>query len=144
MKDRLFDISDIKDETEACASPSLTFVDLGLPSGTLWAATDVEEPVMVGCTLPSYQQAQELIDCCEFRVGTYPDGTRVMCILGPSGHSILFPMEDYDGTPEPSGCCWCRGERDESDYSYFLLLSEGLITIGVARKRLTFPYRMVR
>lgn len=121
----------------------MCFTDLGLPSGTLWATYDVEEPIVEGCTLPSYEQAQELIEHCEFYVMEESDGTRYMTARGPNGQTIRFPMKDYEGTPGSSGCCWCAGAPSE-DFGYFMLLSEYTITIGVGQRDLEFPYRMVR
>ncbi|MBQ9363004.1 MAG: hypothetical protein IJT97_06220 [Bacteroidaceae bacterium] len=121
----------------------MRFVDLGLPSGTLWAERDVEEPTMSGCSLPSYEQAQELIECCDFCIRTTPEGAKSISVLGPSGRFIYFPLEEYEDTPGPSGCCWCAG-GPSADMGYFMLLSEVTITIGVGRRDIGFPYRMVR
>ena len=124
-------------------SQVMCFVDLGLPSGVLWAAYDVETPSVEGCSLPTYEQAAELITCCDFYVAEGLDGTPRMVARGPSGRTIGFPLREYDGTPGPSGCCWCAGEPG-SDYGYFLLLSEITITVGVGCGDLQFPYRLVR
>ena len=143
MIQRLLDIFGRHGSAGASASPSMRFVDLGLPSGTLWAERDVEEPAMAGCSLPSYEQAQELIEYCDFYFGTGSDGRRYYSVQGPSGQYIHFPIEEYEGTPGPSGCCWCAGGPC-ADFGYFMLLSEATITIGVGRMGLGFPYRMVR
>ena len=50
MTHRLLDIISGQSSTETCGSSSVQFVDLGLPSGVLWAESDVEEPTLVGCT----------------------------------------------------------------------------------------------
>lgn len=125
------------------ASSDLRFVDLGLPSGTLWAERDVEEPTMAGCSLPSYAQAQELIECCDFFLGTDSDGRSFYRVQGPNGQYVHFPIKEYEGTPGPSGCCWCAGEPN-ADFGYFLLLSKITITIGAGRRDMGFPYRMIR
>lgn len=129
--------------TTQSSETSMRFVDLGLPSGTLWAESDVEESTMSGCSLPTYEQAQELIENCDFCFRTTSEGVRSISVLGPSGRFIYFPMKDYKGTPGPSGCCWCRGEVSD-EYGYFLLLSELTITIGVGHRSMKFPFRMVR
>lgn len=121
----------------------MCFVDLGLPSGVLWAPYDVEEPTMVGCTLPTYEQAAELINYCDFYIEEGADGTSYMVARGPSGQSISFPMREYDVAPVASGCCWCQGEPSPG-YGYFMLLSEMTITVGVAERDMQFPYRMVQ
>ena len=124
-------------------SRDISFVDLGLPSGLLWAAHDVESPTVEGCTLPTYEQAAELITYCDFRIARGSDGTPYMTARGPSGQSISFPLREYEGTPDLSGCCWCSGGPD-TDYGYFLLLSPMTITVGVGHRSLQFPYRLVR
>lgn len=124
-------------------SQIMCFTDLGLPSGTQWAAYDVEEAVVEGCALPTYEQARELIEHCDFYLTEYSDGTRYMTAQGPSGQSVRFPIEEYEGTPGPSGCCWCAG-GPSADFGYFMLLSESTITIGAGHRSLRFPYRMVR
>ena len=129
---------------ETSQRPSVRFVDLGLPSGVLWAELDVEEPTMVGCSLPTYRQAQELMEHCEFWIRESTDGERDMCAVGPSGELISFPMREYEGTIEPAGCCWCQGDSSSSEFSYFLLLGEETMTIGLGRRTLPFPYRLVR
>lgn len=143
MIQRLLDIFDKQGSAGASASPSMRFVDLGLPSGTLWAERDVEEPTMAGCYLPTYEQAQELIEYCDFCFGIGSDGRRCYSVQGPSGQCIHFPIEEYEGTPGPSGCCWCAG-GPSADFGYFMLLSIVTITIGVGRRDMGFPYRMVR
>ena len=144
MTHRLLDIISGQSATETSGSLSVQFVDLGLPSGVLWADSDVEEPTKVGCSLPSYEQAQELIECCDFYLRGSTDGTRYIGAQGPSGQFVFFPLREYEGTPGPSGCCWCRSEASDSEFGYFLLLSEATITIGVGRRSLGFPCRLVR
>ncbi len=129
-------------QRQQSSETSMRFVDLGLPSGTLWAESDVEEPTMPGCSLPTYEQAQEMIECCDFSIAMNSEDTRFFCATGPSGQYILFPMVEYEGTPGPSGCCWCSGGTD--NFAPFVLLSEATITIGMGRTELGFPYRMVR
>ena len=139
---RLQEIIGGKVTTSTEPSSEIHFVDLGLPSGTLWADRDVAVRPLDESSLPSYEQAQELIECCDFCIRTTPDGEKSISVLGPSGKFIYFPMEDYEGTPGPSGCCWCRGGGTE-EFGYFLLLSKASITIGAGHKSLKFPYRMV-
>lgn len=141
---RLLEIFCRHRSADASAVPSVRFTDLGLPSGTLWAESDVEAPVMQGCSIPTFDQAQELITCCDFYITTRTDGRRFYRAQGPSGQSVLFPIGDYDGTPGASGCCWCSGRPGDSQYAYFLLISEETITVGIGHRDMGFPYRMVR
>ena len=115
---------------------SVQFVDLGLPSGVLWAENDVEEPTLVGCALPSYEQAQELIEFCDFYLRESTDGTRYIGAQGPSGQFVYFPLREYEGTPGPSGCCWCRGDASDSEFGYFLLFAVAFIPLAQKRGRI--------
>ena len=120
------------------------FVDLGLPSGLLWAAYDVESPNVEGCSLPTYDQARELIENCNFFIREIPFGEKDICARGPNREIIGFPMKEYPGTLGPAGCCWCQGDSSSSDFAYFLLLSEDSLTVGMGRRTLPFPFRLVR
>lgn len=124
-------------------SQGVCFVDLGLPSGMLWAAHDAQHPTMEGCSLPTYEQAAELINYCDFYIEEGADGTSYMVARDPNGQSISFPMREYDVAPVASGCCRCQGEPSPG-YGYFMLLSEMTITIGVAVRDMQFSYRMVK
>jgi hypothetical protein len=73
------------------------FVDLGLPSGTLWKKSNENDWYTYdqavrkfGNSLPSKQQFEELRDFCRI---TYIGGA---CkFTGPSGESIILPMTGY-------------------------------------------------
>lgn len=144
MMRKLFNLLNRKSTDNNGGTPHVNFVDLGLPSGTLWADSDVENPVMSGCDLPTYEQAQELIEHCDFLKSFSSDGKQFMFAKGPNGHHVLFPMAEYEVTPGLSGCCWCKGESSNPQFGFFLLLSDMTITIGAGLKSLKFPYRMVR
>ena len=79
------------------------YVDLGLPSGTLWKSSNekyyytpdgaVQE---FGMNLPKKEHYQELIDYCKWE---YQDGGYV--VVGPNGNKILLPLTgclDENGT----------------------------------------------
>lgn len=99
------------------------YVDLGLPSGTLWknaneggdaALYTYDDAVsMFGNQLPTLQQLEELKDECEWTwIG---NGHKV---TGPNGNSIVLPAAGYrdcDGTPYGVGT---RGHyRSSTNYS---------------------------
>jgi hypothetical protein len=76
------------------------FVDLGLPSGTLWAADyehDDEGIIYLpygqaeGMNLPTEEQWKELSTHCrwDYIINGFYDLTKVKC-LGPNGNSITF------------------------------------------------------
>ena len=73
------------------------FVDLGLPSGTMWK--NVNEGIMLSyqsadkfytTELPTKGQWEELIEQCQWK---WTDG--VYHIVGPNGHEIELPAEGY-------------------------------------------------
>lgn len=83
------------------------YVDLGLPSGTLWASDyekDDEEDYLYlpycqtsDLMLPTEEQWNELLNCCEWQ-GDYSSSRMslygVTCI-GPNGNSIRFRSKGY-------------------------------------------------
>lgn len=123
-------------------STNVHFVDLGLPSCTLWADRDVDVRPLSEESLPSYEQARELVEHCNIVFGTNSEGRFLCRVQGPNGNHIDFPVEDYEGTPGPSACCWCRSGVSE-EYGRFLILSEYVITIGIGLRSLGYPYRIV-
>ena len=141
MTNRLLDISR-PGSASRNTSTDVHFVDLGLSSCTLWADRDVDVRPLSEESLPSYEQARELVECCDVVFGTNSEGRFLCRVQGPNGNHIDFPVEDYEGTPGPSACCWCRSGVSE-EYGHFLLLSEYVITIGVGLRSLRYPYRIV-
>lgn len=73
------------------------YVDLGLPSGTLWKAANEPGLYMYGAAkssfdghMPSFQQFRELFDNCSCK--WMEDGCRV---TGPNGNTIFFSYDGY-------------------------------------------------
>lgn len=70
---------------------SVNWIDLGLPSGILWADVDGRpEDFDDVCMLPSRDNIQELISVCEQKPGE--DG---LMIVGPNGNSIILTANQY-------------------------------------------------
>ena len=103
------------------------YVNLGLPSGTLWAAENAEGPyyyypdalATYGNSIPTKEQIEELIDNCEW---TW-DKTGYK-VVGPNGKSIFFPAlgnQDDKGEVEllgTFGFYWsCTPEDGKSTYA---------------------------
>ncbi len=76
------------------------FVDLGLPSGTLWSADYLKEndkfeylpfSKTESLCIPTEEQWNELVDTCkwEFDIDEYYDLCEARCV-GPNGNSIVF------------------------------------------------------
>lgn len=76
---------------------SLEWVDLGLPSGTLWANVDCDETLPY-CPararylgyLPSQQQAYELHQLCKRELSS---DSKKLIVTGPNGNSILLSVK---------------------------------------------------
>ena len=123
-------------------TPTVEYVDLGLPSGTLWAKTNYgsASPEQFGkeCTveelpegLPTYEQAYELIEKCEFSPIMFVDFSKGWRVTGPNGNSLFFRVklnnEAYLDTD--STTLWCQSG---DTYTPIMVFSESNITIGMA------------
>ena len=80
-----------------------TYVDLNLPSGTLWAEKNEEDYYTFdeavekyGNSLPTREQLEELKEYCQWK--WIDDGYKV---TGPNGESIVLPAEGHRSC---SGC----------------------------------------
>lgn len=86
----------ISEETE--------FVDLGLPSGTLWASDyvkDGDEVLFLPYSealkydIPTKEQVDELREYCEISIKYDEDDNYVHIVRGPNGNSIVFKGHGY-------------------------------------------------
>lgn len=123
---------------------TLKYIDLGLPSGTLWADRNMGASAVYDCgilcskdeaegCLPTYKQCAELIEKCEFASCLMPDSNGMMCncikVTGPNGNSIFFPCttevdEAGDGKAMSS---WCYSRAGE--FSAFMLFQLEMLAI---------------
>ena len=102
------------------------FVDLGLPSGTLWAST--YEMSGSSCLylpfeqakkyqLPTKEQYQELIDSCIWDYRTSNNSFSHYVVIGPNGNTIDFPKTGYEIADRlnnwTSGYFWLNNEEEE-------------------------------
>ncbi len=123
---------------------AIEWVDLGLPSGTLWAKEDVDGKMSFGAArkshganLPSCTIASELRDRC---TRAWDDKTHSIVFTGPNGKSISFPCKESNksywldanekGDPEFGQCFHIGQDRqfwinDKNAYSaiYVRLIS---------------------
>lgn len=77
---------------------NIEWVDLGLPSGTLWAKTDIDGKMSFdaamksgGSHMPSRTNADELIQHCTKK---WDDSVHALVFTGPNGNSISFPCKE--------------------------------------------------
>ena len=90
---------------ELCSDSKTEFVDLGLPSGTLWAADyEKEEDDKIiylpyqkaECMqLPTEELCKELFETCSWRLDHNGYRFYGLTCIGPSGNSIYFSAEGY-------------------------------------------------
>ena len=111
--------------TNACGHAQVAvddggWVNIGLPSGTLWKSTNepgifgyYDATSRFGCYLPTKEQLQELVDVCQW---LWTGGG--FKVTGPNGKSIYFPAEGsrhFDGSRYGSGSYgyyWSRTPYD--------------------------------
>lgn len=76
----------------------IDWVDLGLPSGTLWAKEDIEKNTtfnnanrFYGVHVPSKTNAEELKESCTKK---WDGESNALVLTGPNGNSISFPCKE--------------------------------------------------
>ena len=81
---------------------AMEWVDLGLPSGTLWAKNDIGGQMhfyaakkFYGDNLPSHADASELKEFCGRK---WDDSSKSLMFTGPNGNSISFPCHKDNKT----------------------------------------------
>ena len=137
----------------------LQFIDLGLPSGKLWATENVKNENgdedhflfdkavdFLGKNFPSYEDWQEL-----FNLSTYTwDNERKGCdIVGPNGNSIFLPAAGYrNGVIECGvgsyGGYWSSSFYD-GDIAYGIYFrSDSLYPQGISNRYNGLSVRLVR
>ena len=131
------------------------FVDLGLPSGTLWKDKNetggynnfftYEQAVnQFAGKLPTKEQFQELKDKCQW--SWTGSGYRV---TGPNGNSIVLPSAGYRGcsgneyTVGSYGGYWSSTPRS-SDYAWYLNFGSGEVSMTYDARGLGQSVRLVQ
>lgn len=87
-------------ESERQALLNIGYVDLGLPSGTLWKDQNesgyytYDEAVrQFGDALPTKEQMEELINYCRWEWNGWGNYAKLYLVIGPNGNHINLPME---------------------------------------------------
>lgn len=97
----------------------IEYIDLGLPSGTLWAKESLSGKKSSGklsdMELPTSSQFQELISCCKVdSVVERRDGRAgTLKLVGPNGNFILFNIENHFSDLE-----WMAWNHYDGDADY--------------------------
>ncbi|MBQ2519683.1 MAG: hypothetical protein II540_00155 [Paludibacteraceae bacterium] len=114
----------------ALSMSAQTYIDLGLPSGTKWATTNVETyftyeqaVLKFGNALPTIGQWEELSDYCNW---TWTG--RGYKVVGPNNKSIFLPAAGWysDGILQNEGKAgvYCSSSRKDSEWSKSMYINE--------------------
>jgi len=142
------------EEAQKAALQAQGWVDLGLPSGTLWS--DQNEPEgfytydqvkqKFGDNLPTKAQLEELINSC-----TWTWTGSGYKVVGPSGESITLPAAGYrdcDGRMKHLGSVghYWSSTPNGADYVWYLYIDNGSVnqSIGLSRQCFGLSVRLVR
>ena len=143
----------------------LQFIDLGLPSGKLWATENIKDEdgneayvsfdkavETFGAKLPTKEDWKELFENC---IDQYDEERKGLVLVGPNGNAIFLPAEGfYDKDTKSSDIAESDiGESgfywSSSDYNgplkYSAFFSSGcLIANNPVSSTLRFPVRLIR
>ena len=137
------------------------YVDLGLPSGTLWKDQNEDGGFFIfnlalsnGDNLPSREQIEELQNSCEWTWNG-----RGYKVVGPNGESIILPALGYQdcdkelrgvgmdsyvmNSHDYMGCYW-SSIRSEPEYAYSLNFDSGKVHVGSSKLCYGLSVRLVR
>ena len=147
-------------EAHPATMPSLanparyTFVDLGLPSGRLWATENApgfytfDEAVdTFGELLPKGSAMVELI---EESTCIWNDEKKGLDITGPNGSTIFLPAAGYTwGSPDvkakdDEGNYWTRMPYSQTDARYLYFYSFGVFPLSLYYRSYGFSVRPCR
>ena len=116
---------------KAVQEKTTSYIDLGLPSGTLWADENypglfpplrAEGPHFDD--IPTLRQAQELLDHCTI---TYNKARKAFTVTGPNANTVIIPATGFgkNGQLHQEGRCAAiqvMNDDPEDDASLYLLL----------------------
>lgn len=132
-------------EKLSSTSPTLS---LGLPSSTCWHMLPAQFPSLASTSyffgsypeddsmLPTYEQAQELIEACEFHLGKV-DSRSCYLLHGPRPSlPLVAPIlsEEESDLDMEAAKFWVKSTDTSSAYAPFMLFSRDIITIGMTLK----------
>ena len=138
---------------------NLKFVDLGLPSGKLWATENIKDEdgnevyfsfdkavETFGKNLPSEEDWKELVDNCSYKWNKKKKG---IDITGSNGNSIFLPAAGYRGGVSVNdvgshGYYWSSSFLDEYAACYAGFRSDDLYPQGGSSRSYGFSVRLVR
>lgn len=136
----------------------LQFIDLGLPSGKLWATENIKDEngneayvsfdkavETFGDKLPTKEDWKELFEQC---IHQYDEEHKGIVLTGPNGNTIFLPAKGFYGSDSKSYNIGKRGYYwSSSDYNgplkYSAYFSSGcIIANNPLSSHLRFPVRL--
>ena len=144
-------------ESSEAPKNSEGFVDLGLPSGTLWAEDNAEgfftfddAVAEFGDSLPSARHMAELYECCTW---TWDEECKIYEVTGRNGNAIFLPAAGYRrcNSKEVSGV-GCEGnywtrcpDKLSADLGRYLFFNSGGVSpLSINNRAYGFSVRAVR
>lgn len=141
------------------SQPQSEFVDLGLPSGTIWKTAN-EGGTYTRFTyneaygrfrgkLPSYEQWMELKNNCTW-AKSVKNGVKGLVGYGPNGKTIFLPAVGFqleDGTlvlVEQSGFYWTSSKAGGSSAYDFVFYLSGEVMLDGARSTCMMSVRLIK
>ena len=127
------------------------YVDLGLPSGTLWKDTNEDSgrfytwdqaQSKFGTNMPSKEQLEELRRYC--RLVKYLDD---LMVVGRNGKRIKLPCagcQKADGSYIKDYGYYWSSESSSDDKAWSFVANENIAIVGVANKSEAYPVRLVK
>lgn len=139
-------------------SDQIEFVNLGLPSGTEWAAeNDYDEGRFIKYVpyceaekkqIPTVEQLQELFDTCKWQMKTTNSGGfNGYVVIGPNGNQIEFYDKGYYEADSKYGyaCCfWLKSDDEENNEKIGARCANGKLETDTFFSGYKLPIRQVR
>lgn len=127
------------------------FVDLGLPSGTLWASKNLEQESnteflpydkAIRFSIPTDEQWEELSNNCEWVYHYYSDDINIMKVrcVGPNGNEIVFVDEGlYKGSQRADRgkiFFWLSAEKEPNDYYNAVMIERKNVSMPPTKRHM--------
>lgn len=139
---------------------NLQFVDLGLPSGRLWATENIKDEnskeahftfndalEAFGKNLPTREDWKELFDNSTYK---WNEERKGLDVTGPNGNSIFLPTAGYRYGASVvyyvgiGGLYWSSSVLNDYRACYVLILNGYLYTVNYDSRYYRFSVRLVR
>ncbi len=143
--------------SEARKGVAVEFVDLGLNSGTLWAASPLKEnngetnlflayEDAIQFSIPTEEQWDELRNDCTWQYQWDKDNLRASVVrcTGPNGNLITFNFEGYSTHFPNSFYFWVKSDNVvKKGYGHAAAIGHGCLHTNSEKLSFIFPVRLV-